>query len=530
VVLTDTEPVLPPSESPRPAKQRRHSLSRVEAVVVAGVVIVGLVLRFWTRSHLWLDEALTVDIARLPIGDIASALRQDGHPPLYYYLLHEWMLLFGQGDTAVRALSGIFGVATLPLGWYAGRRAGGPRVGWAFVVLLSLSPFAIRYSTETRMYSLVMVLVLAGYLLVRNALERPTAARFIGIAFVTGALLLSHYWAMWLIAATVGVLAWRAWRSPAERGITARVLIAVIVGGVFMLPWLPSMLYQSAHTGTPWAGVVRPTTMVMLTVQDFGGGYFGEAVLLGWGLVALFALGLLTTKLDDHRLVLDVRTVPQVRREAAVVGLTLAIASAASYLTRTTFATRYAAVILPLFLVVAAVGLSRLDMPIVRPIAVLALIVFGLVGGLHNVVTDRTQVADIAAVIRSQLQPGDLVVMCPDQLGPSTHRLLPSSVAQVTYPTFSSPDRVDWRDYAQRNAKADPKVFASGVVDRANASNAHSVWLVASGSYQTLEGQCEALTGELSTRLGGGTGLVAENADRFFEHASLIRFPGPAAK
>jgi hypothetical protein len=304
-------------------------------------------------------------------------------------------------------------------------------------------------------------------------------------------------------------------------------LIAVILGGVFLLPWLPSMLYQSAHTGTPWAGAVRPTSMVMLTVQDFGGGYFGEAVLLGWGLVALFALGLFTTGLDEHRLMLDVRTVPQVRREAAVVGLTLVIASAASYLTRTTFATRYAAVILPLFLVVAAVGLSRLDLPIVRPVAVLVLIGLGLVGGLHNVVTDRTQAGDIAAAIRSGLRPGDLVVMCPDQLGPSTHRLLPSSVAQVTYPTFGSPDRIDWRDYAERNAKADPKTFAAGVVDRANASGAHSIWLVASGSYQTLEGQCEALTNDLSARLGGATELVAEDGTNFFEHASLIRFPGP---
>ncbi len=530
VVLTDAEPLSPSADAAPPVEAGRPSLSRVEAVVVGLAVVAGLVLRFWTRSHLWLDEALSVDIARLPLTDIGSALRQDGHPPLYYYLLHEWMRVFGQGDTAVRALSGLFGLATLPLGWFAGRRAGGPRTAWAFVVLLSLSPFAIRYSTEARMYSLVMLLVLAGYLLVRNALERPTAARLVGIALIAGALLLSHYWAMWLLAATVLVLAWRAWRSTAAREPTVRVLIAVLAGGAFVLPWLPSMLYQSAHTGTPWAAAVRPTTMVMWTVQDFGGGYTGEGVLLGWGLVVLFALGLLATRIDDHRLVLDVRTVPQVRREATVVGLTLAIAAVAGYVTQTTFATRYAAVLFPLFLVVAAVGLTRLDMPIVRPVVVTALLVLALVGGLNNVVTDRTQAGDIAAAIRSGLQPGDLVVMCPDQLGPSMHRLLPPSVDQVTYPAFGSPDRVDWRDYEARNAKADPKAFAAGVVDRASASGAHSVWLVASGSYKTLKGQCEALTNELGTRLGGGTGLIAENGDSFFEHAALIRFPGPASE
>ncbi len=527
--MTDTEPRSPSSPSSRAGLQESSSLSPAEAVVVAAVVAVGLVLRFWTSSHLWLDEALTVDIARLPVGDIAGALRHDGHPPLYYYLLHGWMSVFGHGDTAVRALSGLFAVATLPLGYLAGRRAGGPRAGWAFVVLLSLSPFAIRYATETRMYSLIMLLVLGGYLLVANALERPSIGRLVGIALITGALLLTHYWALWLLAAVIVVLVLRA-RRPATRGQTVRVLCAIVLGGVFMLPWLPSMLSQAAHTGTPWAAAVRPTTMVTDTLEDFGGGDYAEAVLLGWATLALFALGLMATRIDDRRLELDVRTVPQVRREAAIVGLTIAIACVAGYATNTTYATRYAAVILPLFLVVAAVGLTRLDMPIVRPLVVLALVALGFVGGVHNVVTDRTQSGEIAASIRSQLQPGDLVVMCPDQLGPSMHRLLPASVDQVVYPTLGSPDRVDWRDYAQRNAKADPLAIADQIVDRAHADSAHSVWLVASGSYKTLEGQCEALTNELSARLGSGSSVIAENADAFFEHAALLRFPGPASQ
>src|SRR5437660_12254410 len=111
------------------------------------------------------------------------------------------MSLFGEGDTAVRSLSGVFGVLALPLAWYAGRRVGGRVTAWAFVALLSLSPFAIRYGTETRMYSLVMLLVLAGYLLVANALERSSPLGLAGIALVVGALLLSHYWALWLITA-----------------------------------------------------------------------------------------------------------------------------------------------------------------------------------------------------------------------------------------------------------------------------------------------------------------------------------------
>ena len=52
---------------------------------------VGVITRFAPRSDLWLDEALSVNISKLPLGDIGEALRHDGHPPLYYYLLHGWM-------------------------------------------------------------------------------------------------------------------------------------------------------------------------------------------------------------------------------------------------------------------------------------------------------------------------------------------------------------------------------------------------------------------------------------------------------
>src|SRR5689334_3446940 len=96
---------------------------------VAGAIVAGVVLRFLVRSDLWLDEALTVNTPRLPVRSIPAALRHDGAPPLYYVLLHFWIRMFGAGDFAVRALSGVFAVATLPVLYVAGKRIGGHRVG-----------------------------------------------------------------------------------------------------------------------------------------------------------------------------------------------------------------------------------------------------------------------------------------------------------------------------------------------------------------------------------------------------------------
>ncbi len=57
---------------------------RVAAVAAAGAVAAGVLFHFVTRSHLWLDEALTVNIASQPLGDLHRLLRHDGAPPLYY--------------------------------------------------------------------------------------------------------------------------------------------------------------------------------------------------------------------------------------------------------------------------------------------------------------------------------------------------------------------------------------------------------------------------------------------------------------
>jgi hypothetical protein len=73
-------------------------------VATAALVSVGVVLRFWTHSDMWLDEALTVNISRLPLSQLHEALMKDGAPPLYYFLLHFWMKVFGSSNLGARSL------------------------------------------------------------------------------------------------------------------------------------------------------------------------------------------------------------------------------------------------------------------------------------------------------------------------------------------------------------------------------------------------------------------------------------------
>ena len=460
------------------------------------------IVRLHSGSALWLDEALSVNIARLPLPQLFTALRQDGSPPLYYLLLHGWIAVLGTGDNAVRALSTLFSLLALPAAYFVGRRLGdrsstrrpSPRssrayAGLAAALVLAACPFAIRYATETRMYALVMLLTLLALLAVLRALQRPSLPRLAAVAAAAGLLALTHYWALFLLAAGEAVLLLFAWRHRWCRpGV--HVLLAVPCGGLLFLPWLPSFLFQARHTGTPWAPGPTWHDAVGTLRQWAGPGAFGLALALLLAALALWAL----PRPPAWQLLL-------VGLGALALGLVVSRVQGAGY------ALRYSAPAAAAVLLVPALGAARLGGR--RGAAALAAVaVLGLgVAFFSPLLDSRTQARATAALLRAHLHPGDLVVYCPDQLGPAVDRLLPPGTAEVVYPTMGAPQRVDWVDYAARNAAGSPSAFAATV----NARTTGAVWLVRADGYRTFGNQCADLDQDLAA-LRGGRVVVQEPA------------------
>ena len=225
---------------------------RATVIAVAAVLAAGLVFFFWTRSDLWLDEALTVDIARVPFGHLDQALRQDGAPPLFYALLHVWSAVLGSGNSAVRSLSGVFMTGAAVALWFVGRRVAGRAGAWTAVIVIAANPYAIRYATETRMYALEIFLVSWGILAFRRALESPRPVRLVQFGAIVALLCYTQYWALYLLFVVAVLLVGLAWRGE-HRDAARWMLLAMVVAGISFIPWLPTFLYQRAHTGTPWA-------------------------------------------------------------------------------------------------------------------------------------------------------------------------------------------------------------------------------------------------------------------------------------
>lgn len=128
-------------------------------------LLLAMGLRFYhlAGQSLWSDEGNSVALAQARLGEITARTAWDIHPPLYYWLLHAWMRVFGQSEVAVRALSAVAGVLLVAVVYRVGARFFGKQVGLLAAIIVTVSPFQVYYAQEARMYAL---LALLGALLV----------------------------------------------------------------------------------------------------------------------------------------------------------------------------------------------------------------------------------------------------------------------------------------------------------------------------------------------------------------------------
>lgn len=357
-------------------------------------------------------------IGSRPLGELlATVLWDRGGAPLHFVLTH-MALLVDSSPEALRWLSVVFAVATIPLCWDLGRRLAGPVAGATAALVAGGSTVLALYGTVGRMYALLAFVSALSADLFARALElRTTRAAF--VAALAAVLLPAVHPYGAIVVAVEAAVALALWR-----GRPLRPALPVLAVGLLLLPFAVADLRLAdrftvgvegeeslAGPGDAWAQLGR-------ALESFAGGG-------GWTFAVFLALGILGA-------VVLLRT----RTAFAVFGLlTLLLPPLLFMLLRTGsvmgLSPRHLVFALPLWAAAVGAGVARLTggLPPAAAVAgvaaVGALAVFSPAGGMEdprdrdNVVLGggptaaptggRQQLGPPAEWLRETVEEGDLL-------------------------------------------------------------------------------------------------------------------------
>lgn len=234
---------------------------------VGGGIFLVIALAAWVRFYeigkpaIWSDEGFSLMLSVLSPSSIIFHTGQDVHPPLYYLVLHIWLGIGGDTIAVARRLSALFGLGTVGLGMWLTYLLSNRRASMLAGLLLSLFPFAVRYSQEIRMYAML------GFLMVGTTIAFVYWLRWpekkIPLIVYTGLMsmgLYTHYFALICLAShwffLFLLLVNR--RKNCEYSWLRSWWLSNVAIVVIFSPWLPYLKRQLQFSGFNW---VQPVDM-----------------------------------------------------------------------------------------------------------------------------------------------------------------------------------------------------------------------------------------------------------------------------
>jgi len=266
------------------------------------IIILGGLIRFYNIGvrSLWLDEAITVNLAQSSIRDIILNRASTGiHPPLYFIFIRIWILIFGDSEIALRSFSATLSTLSIPLIYMLTNKVFDPATAIISLLLFAFSPFQLYYSQEARMYPLLtFFFVLSMYLLYRwsNSEFKSEKRILITLTAVNILSLYVHIYSAFLIVLQNLYVFFVKFR---DREVLKKWIIYQLIIALVFSPWI----YVIVKNRTPevYQGK-QPISLEVLknSFLEINLGYarsiFTRGKLLDyifWTLLSLFIIGLL---------------------------------------------------------------------------------------------------------------------------------------------------------------------------------------------------------------------------------------------
>ncbi len=242
---------------------------RILAIVAPALIgMLYLVLCFASIDQsIWFDESYSAYLIRFDFKDILNFTAADVHPPLYYFLLKIWSMIFGYTDFALRAMSALFGALAILFAYMWIKYKYGKAAAILGALFLAISPNFVRYGQEMRMYTVIAAIVFAATFVLQLAIDNKTKKWWIIYAVLVALGMYTHYFCAFAwVAHVVYLLFVYGKKFFSEKKFTVYILSVLLY-----LPWIPGLLSQvkTVQGGGFWIGDVSVNKISSFLTETF---------------------------------------------------------------------------------------------------------------------------------------------------------------------------------------------------------------------------------------------------------------------
>lgn len=213
------------------------------------------------------DEAYTMAMIQHSFSDIWNITATDVHPPLYYFMLKSFTLIFGDSLLTLRIFSSLGIAGIFLIGMFSIRRNFGAGVSLMFIILITILPVTQFLADEVRMYSWSMFFTLANVMAAYEVYKKSTKYNNFILLLTALCASYTHYYSLMGAATIFGILLLFMIIEKKKITYTIIVISLFVIGYSF---WIPELLYQiGAVNHNYWITRLTLKDLLLFTYYPF---------------------------------------------------------------------------------------------------------------------------------------------------------------------------------------------------------------------------------------------------------------------
>lgn len=348
------------------------------------LVVIGGALRFSHIDHqsVWLDEIHTLNEANpsLSWSEVyQTLLAADPHPPLYFILMQLFFLVFGYSTFVLKGFSALTGVAGMIAIYKLGKELQSKQVGLIAVALLAVNYFHLYYSQEGRMYSLLFLTTTISFYCLVRFIKKPSLRTALFHSVAAALMIYTHFFALFALASQYVILLFFVIK-PFEIERKKFLLYSFLSGVVTFILYIPSLkiFIQTTERTSIWIEKPGVDAYTQIFKEFFG---FSELVLFFVVTAIVLFFIKLYGKKDDGKSGINPREDKQIFSFFILfvwLVITLLIPLISSFVNLPMIVSRYFINVLPVIILMVAIGIYYIKSPVVRNTILSFIVVFSL--------------------------------------------------------------------------------------------------------------------------------------------------------